>query len=155
LTVGLAGGYSPASPSEVLTDASGSLGGVGASGISSAGVLGIDPVGIAVGGESITDLNPGLEQSGFGSAAGAGGSAAVVPDQQPSLFCPQLAFEPLVSGCQAILNPGTLGRLANTGSPALIALAGWLLIATGSLVYRRSTVRVAQAASQGGFRPRR
>jgi hypothetical protein len=129
--------------------------GLGTAGIRSTGLLGIDPLGLAISGESITGLSSGLEQSGFGSSgAGAGGSAAVTPDQQSSLFCPQLAFQPLISGCQAVFEPGTSGGLANTGTPILIALVGWFLIGTGSLVYRRS--RIARAhTSLLRRRPRR
>jgi LPXTG-motif cell wall-anchored protein len=58
-------------------------------------------------------------------------------------------FQPLVTGCQALLNQGTLGGLANTGSPILIALAGLLLIGTGSLVYRRSGAPAPLASSPG------
>jgi hypothetical protein len=109
----------------------------------------MDPIAIAVGGESISGLSAGLEQSGFGSSgARASDPAAVAPGQEPSLFCPQLAFQPLVNGCQALLNPGgTFGGLANTGSPILIALTGWFLIATGWLLYRRSRASAVSTTS--------
>ena len=52
--------------------------------------------------------------------------------------CPQLVFEPLVSGCRSVLDPLGQGGLAATGMPILAGLLGLLLIGTGSLVYRRS-----------------
>jgi len=142
-------GYSPANPAGLAANGAGGLG-TGTAGTTAAGVLGFDPLAIAVGGESITGLSPGFEESGFGSpVAAAGGSAAVPPDQQLPLVCPQLVFQPLVTGCQALLNQGTLGGLANTGSPILIALAGLLLIGTGSLVYRRSGATGPPASPPG------
>jgi hypothetical protein len=147
--IGSGTGYSPSTPAGLPANAASGLG-TGTAGTTAAGVLGFDPLAIAVGGESITGLSPGFEQSGFGSsAAAAGGSAAVAPDQQLPLACPQLVFQPLVTGCQALLNQGTLGGLANTGSPILIALAGLLLIGTGSLVYRRSGAPAPLASLPG------
>ena len=147
--IGSVAGYSPATPAGLPANAAGGLG-TGTTGTTAAGVLGFDPLAIAVGGESITGLSPGFEQSGFGSSvAAAGGSAAVAPDQQLPLVCPQLVFQPIVTGCQALLNQGTLGGLANTGTPVLIALAGLLLVGTGSLVYRRSGAPAPPASPPG------
>jgi hypothetical protein len=102
-----------------------------------------DTSAIFASGESITGLTAGLEQAGSPSAQGGlsgSGTPGTATDagQQPSLFCPQLAFRPLIVGCLPISNPITGGGLANTGLPILIGLTGLLTMGAGWLLYVRS-----------------
>jgi len=95
------------------------------------------------GGESITGLTAGLEQAGSPSSGGVltgSGSPGAATDTGPqaSVFCPQLAFRPLVAGCEALSNPITSGGLAETGLPILIGLTGLLMVGAGWLLYVRS-----------------
>jgi hypothetical protein len=57
---------------------------------------------------------------------------------QAPVFCPQLAFRPLVAGCEALSNPITGGGLADTGLPILIGLTGLLMVGAGWLLHVRS-----------------
>jgi hypothetical protein len=54
------------------------------------------------------------------------------------VFCPHLAFRPLVVGCEALSNPITGGGLAETGLPLLIGLTGLTMVGAGWLLYVRS-----------------
>jgi hypothetical protein len=94
------------------------------------------------GGESITGLTAGLEQAGSPSSrsvlTGSGSQGAATDAGQTPVFCPQLAFQPLVAGCEALSNPITGGGLAETGLPILIGLTGLLVVGAGWLLYVRS-----------------
>jgi hypothetical protein len=75
------------------------------------------------------------------------------------VFCPQLAFRPLVAGCETLFNPITGGGLAETGLPILIGLTGLLTVGAGWLLYVRSGAadRVPRpvTAAGTGVTPRR
>jgi LPXTG-motif cell wall-anchored protein len=81
------------------------------------------------------------------------GAAATDPSLQgPSpvaTVCPQLAFAPMISGCQTVLGPlsDPLSRLAHTGTPVALALAGLIFMVLGALIYRRSKRQPRGAAS--------
>jgi LPXTG-motif cell wall-anchored protein len=80
------------------------------------------------------------------SSSGSGGAGTAATDpalQDPSpvaTVCPQLAFAPMISGCQLVLGPlsGPLSRLAHTGTPIALALAGLVFIVLGAIIFRRS-----------------
>jgi hypothetical protein len=89
------------------------------------------------------------DYSSTGSAASTSGSAgAGTTATDPSLqgpspvatVCPQLAFAPMISGCQTVLAPlnGPLSRLAHTGTPIALALAGLVFMVLGAIIYRRT-----------------
>jgi hypothetical protein len=89
-------------------------------------------------------LSAGFQEGGFGSAqaspAGAGPGVTSDSDLQTTpVICPQLAFRPLVAGCESLLRPISGGGLASTGLSIVSGLAGLLAIVTGWLVYRRSS----------------
>jgi LPXTG-motif cell wall-anchored protein len=82
--------------------------------------------------------------AGSAGASPAGASPALQDPGPVATICPQLAFTPLITGCQTVLAPlsgPVLSRLAHTGSPILLALAGLLLVGLGAILYRRSRPR--------------
>jgi hypothetical protein len=136
-----------ASPA-VATPSLAGIGGSGTAATAGAGAV-VDPAaagtsGIPAGGEAIVGPSAGLDPPALLSARRASGSAdpaagpGLSQNQGLPAFCPQLVFEPLVSGCRSVLDPLGQGGLAATGMPILAGLLGLLLIGTGSLVYRRS-----------------
>jgi hypothetical protein len=115
--------------------------------------------GILASGESITGLTAGLQQAGFPSSRaglnGSGTQQGVAADvgQQGTVFCPQLAFRPLVVGCESLFNPITGEALAKTGLSILIGLTGLLTIGVGWLLYVRSRAadRVMRPTTSAGI----
>ncbi|MBJ7598478.1 hypothetical protein, partial [Candidatus Nephthysia bennettiae] len=76
------------------------------------------------------------------TAQGAQASQGRTPPESAPMICPQLAFAPLVSGCEAVLGPlnGPVGeKLAHTGTPIALGLAGLFFIGLGTVLYRRSS----------------
>jgi hypothetical protein len=128
------------------------LGGTSASAISSVlaasastDPAGLSPVAIPIGGDTTSGLSSGFQEGGFGSAlarpAGSGPGLTADPDLQSTpVICPQLAFQPLIAGCESLLRPVSGGGLASTGLSIIFGLTGLLAIVTGWLLYRRPGV---------------
>ena len=90
-----------------------------------------------LGGEAISGFSMGLAEGGFGSARAVRSDPSGPSGLETPVICPQLAFQPLVSGCQALLGPIGGGALAQTGASILLGLFGLLAVCAGFLVYRR------------------
>ncbi|MDQ6744117.1 MAG: hypothetical protein M3Z97_14595, partial [Candidatus Dormibacteraeota bacterium] len=85
-----------------------------------------------------------------GAAAQRSAAQPGTPAQSAPMICPQLAFAPLVSGCESVLGPlnGPVGEtLAHTGTPIAIGVAGLFLLGLGGVLYRRSSKREDSSAA--------
>jgi hypothetical protein len=109
------------------------------------GTVGARPVSLSLGERDYSSAGSTGGAVAVGAATAHGGQASQgggTPLQSAPMICPQLAFAPLVSGCETVLGPlnGPVGeKLAHTGTPIVLGLAGLFLVGIGTVLYRRSS----------------
>jgi hypothetical protein len=109
---------------------------------SSAAAVSAAPGPLSVGERDYSSAGSPAVSTAVGAATAQAGRGA--PSESIPMICPQLAFAPLVSGCESVLGPlnGPVGeQLAHTGTPIAIGLAGLFFVALGAVLYRRSSGR--------------